>query len=981
MATIDQVATQIRFGLEQLSARNAHHEFEHLCRYLTRARICSNVLPATGPVGQGGDQGRDFETFRTYLSNSTLAETAFVGLVSDKPLVFACTLQKQQIKRKIKFDIKKIMSSGSTVEGVHYFCSASVPIATRHDLINWARKTHSVALEIHDGESLAELLSGRDVFWIAEQYLSVPSEIYPRSPIEDGGEWYVRELDRWKAATSPPVSYADFSTLKAAGRHALNSENLCQDVPFWFRLIESFIDADSNTPLRRRAIYEAAYLSLKYMKTLVGQENRLREYFSVVPDLEEPADLEDAYPMMNYCAVIAHEGSSALTVDEVSHWRRALIARVEEKLAQYNTTNTRCLLLDLRGALSTSMDPANPVRPTLDEAIEWWNKALDEVKDAPLYPLERLADRLTNYLKFFHESADYRELAKRLDSLLAQRSGEFTAAEKCFERAEVLYEKGHRLEAINHLHDSKIKWFAAETLARSVRSMLFISHCYAELGLEFAAKYYALAAAYVALKSNDPNVLALSAAGLAQAAECEYSHGAWCGFAELADIYLRSQVAFVNDPRNIERYPDLRMIVWNAAHIKFITQRLAPPLSSFIDENINYWGIEDWVRDIDSQVGVDWERRDVSEIWKILNRELRGIPFSDVGPQRNVQWSELGIKWNVTWANDYETTIAAEQFIAVLQIFLAELAEVDLCLLKTDVQINLNLSSNEVLTMTPHVSNEGRQWDISLPMSDSHVRRGQETAFDAAVTILDEISLVPERQYIRILKRCFQQGLRSKLMVAQSYGTIYRSFVPKDFFDHSDRDSKQKVEPPLLMTLHESEELGWRGGPGPDYSREKAEKMLKARYSGSIPPIRITLRKLIKDEGFKATLNKLRAEGWLDWHLLNAMSNIAVNYRVMHMAEAQRSEEAADRIGNALMNSEEREDAIPIPTSVFSEHEMRQAVSLSMIHTLRLFGLELRQLTPDLKAIDHFLRIRYNYWTDDIKHEDIFPAETMFAGT
>lgn len=741
MATIDQVAAQIRFGLEQLSARNAHHEFEHLCRYLTRARICSNVLPATGPVGQGGDQGRDFETFRTYLSNSTLAETAFVGIVSNKPLVFACTLQKQQIKRKIKLDVKKIMSSGSTVEGVHCFCSASVPIATRHELINWARETHSVALEIHDGESLAELLSGRDVFWIAEKYLSVPSEIYPRSPIEDGGEWYVRQLERWKANTSPPVSYADFSTIKAAGRHALDSENLCQDVPFWFRLIESFIDSDSNTPLRRRAIYEAAYLSLKYMKTLVGQENRLREYFSVVPELEEPADLEDAYPMMNYCAVIAHEGSSALTVGEVSHWRQALIARVEEKLAQDNTTNTRCLLLDLRGALTTSMDPANPVRPTLDEAIEWWTKALDEVRDAPLYPLERLADRLTNLLKFFDESAHYREFAKRLDLLLAQRSGEFTAAEKCFERAEVLYEKGHRLEAINHLHDSKIKWFAAETLARSLRSMLFISHCYAELGLQFAAKYYALAAAYVALKSNDPNVLALSAAGLAQAAECDYLEGAWCGFAELADIYLRSQAAFVNDPRNIERYPDLRMIVWNAAHIKFITQRLAPQLSSFIAENINYWGIEDWVGDINSQVGVDWERREVSEIWKILNRELRGIPYSDIGPKRNVPWSELGVKWNVTWANDYETTIAAEQFIAVLQIFLAELAEVELCLLKTDVQINLNLSSNEVLTMTPHVSNEGRQWDISLPMSDSHVRRGQEIAFEAAVTILDEFLL------------------------------------------------------------------------------------------------------------------------------------------------------------------------------------------------------------------------------------------------
>ena len=52
-----------------------------------------------------------------------------------------------------------------------------------------------------------------------------------------------------------------------------------------------------------------------------------------------------------------------------------------------------------------------------------------------------------------------------------------------------------------------------------------------------------------------------------------------------------------------------------------------------------------------------------------------------------------------------------------------------------------------------------------------------------------------------------------------------------------------------------------------------------------------------------------------------------------------------------------------------------------MIHTLRHFDLELRQLTPDLPAIDHFLRFRYNYWTDDIDHEEIFPKETMSAGT
>jgi hypothetical protein len=55
-----QIIAQIRFALARLSERNAHHEWEHVCRHLTRERICSNILPATGPVQAGGDQGRDF---------------------------------------------------------------------------------------------------------------------------------------------------------------------------------------------------------------------------------------------------------------------------------------------------------------------------------------------------------------------------------------------------------------------------------------------------------------------------------------------------------------------------------------------------------------------------------------------------------------------------------------------------------------------------------------------------------------------------------------------------------------------------------------------------------------------------------------------------------------------------------------------------------------------------------------------------------
>ena len=83
MANPSEVEAQVRFALSQLPAQNAHHVFEHICRQLTQQFICSNVLPATGPVSAGGDQGRDIETFRTYLREELGPHGAFLGLVSE----------------------------------------------------------------------------------------------------------------------------------------------------------------------------------------------------------------------------------------------------------------------------------------------------------------------------------------------------------------------------------------------------------------------------------------------------------------------------------------------------------------------------------------------------------------------------------------------------------------------------------------------------------------------------------------------------------------------------------------------------------------------------------------------------------------------------------------------------------------------------------------------------------------------------------
>jgi hypothetical protein len=85
----------IRYQLSQLSARNGEHVFEDIAFNLARKRVASNLLPATGPVQSGGDQGRDFESYHSYLANSSLGNSSFAGLISNQIIVGAVTLNNK----------------------------------------------------------------------------------------------------------------------------------------------------------------------------------------------------------------------------------------------------------------------------------------------------------------------------------------------------------------------------------------------------------------------------------------------------------------------------------------------------------------------------------------------------------------------------------------------------------------------------------------------------------------------------------------------------------------------------------------------------------------------------------------------------------------------------------------------------------------------------------------------------------------------
>ncbi len=186
MADTKELIGYIRFRLEQLSAQNAHHDFELLCFHLARIKIDPFFLPATGPVSSAGDQGRDFESFRTNLP-ANLNTDEFIGIFrrEQKFGVGACSLQTDYVA-KVKEDVAKIMGSGTLVMIIYFFTIQDIPVGKRHELQDWVKKTHKVDLEIFDGQAISTFLADPDAFWIAQQYLAIPSEMFlePRNKDE-----------------------------------------------------------------------------------------------------------------------------------------------------------------------------------------------------------------------------------------------------------------------------------------------------------------------------------------------------------------------------------------------------------------------------------------------------------------------------------------------------------------------------------------------------------------------------------------------------------------------------------------------------------------------------------------------------------------------------------------------------------------------------------------------------------------------------
>ena len=960
---LPDVVQYVRFALSRLTDTNGQHEFEHICRHYARHRITMFILPATGPVGSGGDQGRDFETFR---GSRPAADPSTGG--QESTIAFGCTIQQAGLPGKLKKDVEKIVSEGKPVDEVHYFCTAPIPVAKRHELVGWCREKKGFELTVHDGEALAEGLAGQDVFWIAEKFLNVPSTLYPPPP--DGEEWY-RELKEEVREREPNVSrWPDFGKAKRGLRHACRDDSHRQDILFWLSKIDSFCDSD-DPAIKRRALYESSYARLNIFRgvgSLTGSEHHADEYLRSLPEEPTLEELSGHSIILCMCLTAVRMGNSGQDADELDVLRRESLAHLDELAAESDISDSRRAELHLcRSNLLLSAPPEDDPFGMLIDCLEEISRLLP---NAPLFPLGSYAEIIENFLSRSPGHRRLREMNRQADEIVAKREGGYAAARRRCERAEADLKRGDVLIAAEELHGVREHWFTRETIPQAAAVLSLLGECYKRLGLYHAAKMYLVGSARL-LDLGLEDTQHLVGRALMSACRLQYLSGAWAGLLDL--LTVANLAHFHLNPHPGETDEEDEMLTESIGLLIDCDTVAAESEPAFLPMIRQMADRLDFGNEFDDLAETARGREIPADAWE----RFEARPVDDIRVKRRVTWSALGIQWTVEWPNVWAVEHRAEAFAASLQVVQVMLLEETLVLVGHEATIDFGLHDGTDVLVNQNPAAGPTTWTVRWPRQVVSGGAGDSIGQSvvAIMHVLYGLSALPEERLLSVMERLSEEGKMMQLSVGRPHEESMSGFVPEELFNENrrlfvaDRSPSPAKENPAMRACVE---------PGPGYSAAEAEAMIRNRYEmipAGIPAALATLR---ESPHFLTIVRELRVEGWKDWHVLQAVFNGVLNTWV---GPGYESSDGLEGFQERMLDLQQRlasdgDVGLPpiVPDAITAE-SMKQFLVGSAGPTMMAWGLRLPRVRFRIEDIIDALARDYRYWDDDVPHDDPFPTE------
>ena len=955
------VSKLIRFALSELSAENAHHEFEHLCRHLARRRICSNIIPATGPVSGGGDKGADFETIQVFGTG----DSSYWQLASAGKVLFACSLE-QNLKKKVRADLKLAAAFGEPLEKMYFFYNRPVKIGDRNKLKEEALKNYGIKLEIVDAVAIAEYLADPELLWIAEKYLSLASEV-SLPPSGSAPAWYSPFLTA--PETELPINADTFYQLKSALRYARANPEHHSEIPKLVQRVRLF-HAHVDRVIARKAFYEEFVAVLRGLNAAEGYEAQIIEYLSTITQINEPPELEDAVLLLSYTNAACARKILTIDTSVRMKWRDDLLAKLDSLITS-EPSFVNCSLLFSKGYLlltSTTFEETPEeggeatITKRVERAVSVWIILIKHSHHIPFFPVERLKPLITLMFPLV-TSKKFANFTKKFDALTSERAGTQALAEQVVERASALLDAEQYLRALQEFHEALRLSQSLESQDTPITVCLQLAALYHHIGLYHAAKYYGLAAGYAALRLPEDDLRKYSPIGLSLAAQVDYATGASLLFFLTCKIFVWITNQYSMAGRKAFREREWSKIDYYALLLTRSAKLINDDLHKLCRDLLMQLGVEDIYQSLKDKLEAMFKDLDGPAMNKRFIAEGISTPFCDYGPIRKTLWRQFGVTWSVEWKSTYESERYGETICAALQIVFAALAGTEFSTIATDVAIEVN---------TDHVG------DIAIKqMPDNHILRfsvavdpgkgmGLEDELTLAYVVLSASSAIPERDFKNKFEEVFKRGLAGSIGVYISPASVFRQFYAEE--DYKQLHNTDPAESPdKAAATRAREEVSEVFAIHPDFKEAEELAHVENRYRRIPEMFKYTVAQLSADSAFLHLLAELRSNGWKDWHILLAVANVRVS------SFLNSSSKYYESLAEDVARQGERAEYPLTPAVFYNREKLTTSLEMSQLSTLKSMGFKVGQMTPNFKGISAFLA-RFKYWKLDVPHQDPFQS-------
>lgn len=167
------------------------------------------------------------------------------------------------------------------------------------------------------------------------------------------------------------------------------------------------------------------------------------------------------------------------------------------------------------------------------------------------------------------------------------------------------------------------------------------------------------------------------------------------------------------------------------------------------------------------------------------------------------------------------------------------------------------------------------------------------------------------------------------------------------------------------------------------YDEQRELEEIARRYERCFASLPFTLPRLQGDAIFCNLVRRLRTEGWLDWHILQAVVNGVINWHLACM-NADHDPEAMRTVGGPFtrrfLETGEAAGDTPIPLAYFDGHTVEMLLRMGILTFLKGKGAIFGQRGYDPEKLRRIVAERYHYFELDTPHPHLLPTDDQTVG-